>query len=132
MTGVRGKLWSINLTLQGAEDQGATAGLLPGSNQEYLGRSPAECVQSRGILPGNGGDGGHWEFLPWLIHHRPGGNGHLDRREGAGIGRVDDYIVGCVPQVPAVQLHCTAEVTPTGVGLRAVGHPRHTGRIRTC
>ena len=32
MTRVRGEIWSINLTLQGAEDQGATAGLLPGSN----------------------------------------------------------------------------------------------------
>ena len=38
--------------------------------------------------------------------------------------------VGGFPQAPVVRLRSTAKATPIGVGIRAVGHPRHWVRLR--
>ena len=43
--------------------------------------------------------------------------------EGAGVGGFGEYIVEGLPQAPSVRLHRTAEVTPTGVVICALGHP---------
>ena len=52
---------------------GAPAGILPGTDQENLGRSPVEFDQSQGILPWYGNDGGNRKPLPvkihWLLAH---------------------------------------------------------------
>ena len=40
------------------------------------------------------------------------------------------YIIYIGPQAPAVRLRGPAEVTPTGVGIRAAGHPRDQQRVR--
>ena len=47
-------------TLLGTAGQRATTGLFPKTDQYYLGFSPAECGQSRGIIQGYRYGGGHW------------------------------------------------------------------------
>ena len=44
-------------------------------------------------------------------------------REGAGVGEVGEETVRGRPQAPAFLLRRSAEVTPTGVGIHAAGHP---------
>ena len=106
-------------------------GILPGTNQECLGRSPVEHGQIRVIIPGNGYDSGHWESLPWKLHQWTGGRDHLVGREGVGARRVVKETVGGVPQAPTVCLLLTSEVNPTGVGICKAVHPRHRGRLCT-
>ena len=91
--------------LLGPTGQGATTRLLPGSNQEYLGHSSAEHVQSQVILMGDGIESGHGESLPWQFCQRPGSRENLVGREGAGVVRigVDDIRGGL--QAHAVYLH---------------------------
>ena len=43
--------------------------------------------------------------------------------ESAGVDRVGENSVRGRPKAPAVRLCWTADVTPTGVGIRAAGHP---------
>ena len=50
--------------------------------------------------------------------------------EGAGVGGVGEITFGGHLQSPAFRLRRTAEVTPTGVGIHAAGHPRHWRRLR--
>ena len=45
-------------------------------------------------------------------------------------GRSRKNPIGGRPQAPAVRLRRTAEVTSTGVGICAAGHPRHRRRLR--
>ena len=51
--------------------------------------------------------------------------------EGRGVGGVGKNFGRGGPQAPPVRLYGSAEVTPTGVGIRAVGHPRDKQRVRT-
>ena len=44
--------------------------------------------------------------------------------------RVGENSGGGCPQAPAVRLRNNTEVTPTGVGIRASGHPWHWGCLR--
>ena len=52
-------------------------------------------------------------------------------QEGAEVGRFGEDTVGVCPQSPAVRLCRTAEVTSTGVGICALGHPQRRGCLRT-
>ena len=91
----------------GPEGLGATAGLIPGTEQEYLGRSPAERGQGRGIIQGNGDDGGNLESLPWQVHWQQGGRGHIADQEGAGVGGVGENTIEDLPQASAFCLRRT-------------------------
>ena len=84
--------------------------------------SPSERGQGRGILQGHGYEGSHREPLPWKIHRRQEGQGHIAVREGAALGRVGEDTVGGRLQAPAVRLRRTEEVTPTGVVICAEVH----------
>ena len=106
-------------------------GLLPGSNQEYLGRIPVEHGQRRGISLGNGFESGQGEWLLWSFHRQPGGRDNLVGREGARVDRVSKEAIRGGPQEPKVCLQRTAEVTPTRVGINAEGHPIHMRRLWT-
>ena len=110
---------------------GATMGILSGTYQEYLGCSPMECRQGRDLLKEHGDGGGHREPLTWRVCKLQGVRVQMTVREGAGAGVVGEIIVGGCPQAPTVRLRRTAEVTPTGVGIRAVGHPRQWGSLQT-
>ena len=127
----RGHLRANPRIISGPAGPGDTAGLLPGTDKEYLGRSPAERGQGIGIIQRNEDGSSHWEPLPWRIHWRQGGLGHMAGREGAGMGIVGKDTVGSLPQAPAVRLCRSAEVTPTGVVICAAGHTWHRGRLRT-
>ena len=52
-------------------------------------------------------------------------------QEGAGLGGVGEDTVGGRPQVPAVRLRRTVEVTPIRVSILSAGHPQHRGRLWT-
>ena len=106
-------------------------GLVYVFDQDYLGRSPAECSQSRVILPGNGHKSCHRETLPWRFHWQTVGKDHLVGQEVERVERCREDAIGGGPQVTAVRLRRTAEVTPTGVGVHAAGRPRHRVRLWT-
>ena len=55
------------ISLSEPSGPGATTGIVLRTNQEYLGRNPAESGQGRGIIQCNGYDGGHWEPLHWWV-----------------------------------------------------------------
>ena len=127
----QGGLWGNSCTLFVPTVQGGTAGLIPRAEQDYLSLSPAECGQSRGVLLGNGLESGHGGLLPWRVHQRLGGRDNLVDWEGARVERIGEEDITGIPQAPVVRLCGAAKVTPTGLGIRAVGHPRHRGRLQT-
>ena len=51
--------------------------------------------------------------------------------KGSGVDGVDKNPVGGHTQAPTVRLRRTTEVPPTGVGIRALGHPSHRRRLRS-
>ena len=57
-------------TLTGPAGEGSTEGLLPGTNQEYLFRGPAERGKGRGVLPLHGYEDWDWEQVPWEFQRR--------------------------------------------------------------
>ena len=59
------------------------------------------------------------------------GGATMDPDEGRGVGGVGKNFGRGGPQAPAVRLCGSAEVTPTGVGIRAAGHPWDKQRVRT-
>ena len=69
------------------------------------------------------------EPVPWGFRRRQSFGGHLTGGEVSGIGVVSEDPGRGIPQAPAVRLHRNSEVTPTGVGIRAAGHPRHQRRL---
>ena len=50
--------------------------------------------------------------------------------EITGVDRVSENSDRVRPQAPAVRLCSSAEFTPTGGVIRAVGHPQHWERLR--
>ena len=129
--GGRRHLWSNPHTILRTSGPGATAGLLPGTDQEYLVCSPSERVQGRGIIQGNGDDGGHQELLPWRFYWPQRGWGQMYVWEGAGVGEDSGDTVGGLLKAPIVCLRRIEEVTPTGVGICAAGHLWYTGFLWT-
>ena len=61
----------------------------------------------------------------FLLYLGPVGAG-----EGGGVGGICQDPRRGGPQVTAVRLRGSAEVTPTGVGIRAAGHPRDQQHVR--
>ena len=49
------------------DGEGASAGLLPRSDQEHLGRICAECPEGGGLIQGYGSECGHRKPLPRRI-----------------------------------------------------------------
>ena len=72
------------------------------------------------FLMQSGSDG---EQITCRVHWGVGGGGKLDQGEGRCVDRVRPDIGRGGPQAPAVSIFSTAEVNPTGVGIRAAGHP---------
>ena len=52
----------------GPPGEGDTVELLTGTDQEHIGRSPAEHWQIRSLLLRHGTEGGHRKPLPWGLH----------------------------------------------------------------
>ena len=61
-------------TLPGPAGEEATAGVLPGTDQECLGRGPVERGKVVGVHPWHGDEGRHWELLHWGFCQRQGGH----------------------------------------------------------
>ena len=105
--------------LQGPPTEGAGPGILPRAHQEYLGGLGEERSPGQRILPRDVSKGSHGESIPRRLHRREGGGGGVGTREGGGVGRFRTHTGRVSPQAPAVHICGTAEVTPTGVGIRA-------------
>ena len=105
-------------------------GILSRSHQEHLGGLGAECTPGQGILPRDGGTGGHGEPIPRGLSRGAGDGGTVVAGEGGGVGGIRQNPSRGGPQAPAVHLRRSAEVTPTVVGIRAAGHPRDQQRVR--
>ena len=97
-------------------------GPLHRTDQEYLGRGNADRGKGGGVLTLHEDKGRHWEPVPSGFHQHKGSHGHLAGGEITGVERVGENSVGGHPQASAVHLQSTAEVTPTGVIIRAEGH----------
>ena len=52
-------------------------GILPGADQDYLGRGSEECSESRGVLPEDGSEDRDREPVPWGFRWRRSGVGDL-------------------------------------------------------
>ena len=117
-------------TLLGPAGKGGTAGLLPVTDQEYLGRCCAECYKGGGMLPWYGDEVRQKESLTWGFCQRQGGRGQLAGGEGTGVDRVGENTVGGCSQATAFRLCRTKEITPTGLGICAAVHSQHWGRLR--
>ena len=65
-----------------------------------------------------------------MFHQRQGDRGQLAGGEGTGMDGVSESPVGGYLKAPTVRLHKTEKVTPTGVGIHAVGHTPHWRRLR--
>ena len=105
--------------------EGGTEVILPVDNQEYLGCGREECAKVRGVLLRDGSKDGHWDPVPCRFCWKRISGGELEGQEGSWMGKVSEDPSGSSPQAPAVRLHRTAEVTPTGVGIRAAVHSQH-------
>ena len=89
----------------------------------HLGRGPRERSPGRGALSGAGDPGGDGAPLPGGIHWGQGGRGELVGGKDKRVDGVCGDTLWGRPKAPAVCLHRTAEVTPTGVRIRAAGDP---------
>ena len=58
-------------------DEGATEGILPGPDQDYIGSGPEECAKGRGVLLRYGCDDSHSEPVAWSFCWR--------RRDGVNL-----------------------------------------------
>ena len=87
-TGVGGGGWEHHRTLPVPAGEGATAGLLPGTNLEYLGCGPAERGKGKGFLPRNEYKYPYMESVPWGFCRRQGSRGQLVGGEGSGLDGV--------------------------------------------
>ena len=63
-----GQFWGHTIPPTGPTGEGASAGRLPGSNQDHIGCSLVERCQSGGFLSRDGVEGGHRKTLPWRHH----------------------------------------------------------------
>ena len=118
------------VSLQGPPTEGAGPGILSGSHQEHLCGGRAKFTPGQGVLPQDGSTGRNRELIPWWIHRGVGDGGSVDKEKSRGVGGVRPHISRGGPQVPAVCIRGTAEVTPTGVGIRAAGQPRDRRCVR--
>ena len=121
---------SINLGPHtGPAGKGPAKGILPISDQDYLGRGTKEFIPGGGVLPRNRNNGSDGESISWGVHRGCRGGEELAGRESRGMSGVRGNPSGGILQAPAVCLCRTAEVTLAGVGIPAADHPLH--RIRS-
>ena len=71
------------------------------------------------------------EPIPGRIRGEDGDGDRVGQDQGRGVVGVRPHFDRGGPQAPAVRIYGTAEVTPTGVGIRAAGHPRDQRGVRT-
>ena len=129
VTDIGGEISGNHGPLQGPPTEGAGMGILSRAHQEHLGGLGAECTPGQGILPRGGGTGGHGEPIPWGLRRGAGDGGPVVAGEGGGVGGICQEPCRGGPQAPVVRLRGSAEVTPTGLGIRVEGHPRDQQRV---
>ena len=130
MTWGRGRIQAHPGTLPEPEGKGDTAGIIPGTDQEYIGHGLAERGRDGVFLTRHGDEYRYWESVPWGYRQRQGSRGQLADGESTGVDGDGENPAGGRPKSPAVRLCRTAEVTPTLVGIRAVVHPWNQRRLQ--
>ena len=103
--------------------------LLPGSNQEHLGRGLGERSPGRGTLSGARDPGDDRTQVPGGLHLGRRGGKEMAEGKYQRVDGVRDYPCLGRPKAPAVFLRRTAKVPPAGVGFREEGDPSSRGII---
>ena len=103
----------------------ATTRLLPGSNQEHLGRVSPERPAGGGLLLGLRNPYRDRETLPRGLLGVQGGSGSLAEREGVRMVGFSGHLGQGGVSAPADRIRSPVEVPTTGVGLRETCNPGH-------
>ena len=102
---------------------GTGPGILPGSDQEYLGHDPRERRLGRRTFTRDGNPGCDGPLLSRGIYRGRVGGASVVGEEGGGMDSVNLHIGRGCPKASAVCICRTAIVPPTGVGFCAEGIP---------
>ena len=81
----------------GLAGEGPVKWLLSGADQNYFGRSLAECSPGGGVIPQDGDQGGDGEQISWGVLWGEQGREELAGRESSRIGRFRDDPCGGFP-----------------------------------